>query len=911
MLNSNHQRPPGRTIRLFASCCVILLLAIFLFPLKAAAQSTTSSAHGPTFTASVGFSSRYRDGNWVPVQVSLRNDGPDFSGFVSINIPSPSSITGRSSSTQTYQQAVSLPTQSQKQVTLYVPILVGNQGNTQPITVNLLDANNQRIGSSANALRSIGPNDIFVGILSDQSTGFGPLSTVPLVDQTASIITEPLDAATLPTMTEVLKNFDLIVLDDFTTSNLTKNQLTTLQNWVDQGGSLIEIGGPDWRRTLSPLPAELLPVSPNGTATLPARTPLLLPSSSISSAPARHPALNSIQGTVTVSTSTPATGSTVDLAAPDGTPLLAQTRAGQGLVCYLAFDPTLSPVLNWASIGTLWNGLLLRTLGDKILVSGSSISVGSSWQSSNDNRGFNSILQSLLPSMVPPTWLILVLLLGYVAVLGPVRLLLVRLLKKRDWSWRIALSVIVIFSALSYTLALQQKGTSIVSSSISIMQLGSPGATSTPVHVTTYVGVYVPNQGNFQVNLSGANLVQTLDSQSSSARGNPATIVSTADGTDVKLHGVDIWTLRTLVAKHDSQVKGGITSHLILQDNSILSGTVTNTLPYALNNIYVLMNDHFKSLGNMAAGETKSVSLSLESAGSTNLEPNSLADQIAGSNNLPVPYTMYYAGTRMTTIQRHMAQLATLSGENGYLYCGGSSCLQSTQSIATSSGVVVNNTATLATGNGPVTQVSNRDPLLVPGAPATFIAWASPFADAADTITVKGSRIANAQEAFIQAPLDVSFTDPLSQTVNLPADEMQGQLVDVQSQNAQMQSPGVYTLNTGSMTFEFSLPASFKLQNSNITLTEPSDLIQGNGIPIGQGISTVIDVNHMQTYLYNWQKHSWDRFTFNQFVLPINNAQAYIDASGRVLAQFANPRAAQGTAVFGKPSLQLKGQLAS
>src|SRR6266516_1492460 len=782
----------------------------------------------------------------------------------------------------------------------------------QTITVDLLDANNQKVGSDVSTLRSIGPSDIFVGILSDQSTGFSPLSTVPLADPTASIITEQLNASTLPTMAEVLKNFNLIVLDNFTTSNLTKDQLTTLQNWVNQGGSLIVVGGPDWRRTLSPLPAGLLPVSVTGTAILPAKTPLLPIGSPTKGGPGQSTAPDAVQGAVTISTATPTASSTVALSS-DAAPLLVQSKLGQGLLCYLAFDPTLAPVLNWSSAGALWQGLLLRTLGDQILVSGPSMGQTGSWRftSSNDNRGFNSILQSLLPSMVPPTWLILVLLLGYVAVLGPVRLLLVRLLKKRDWSWRIALSVIVIFSALSYTLALQQKGTSIVSSSISIMQLGSPGATSTPLHVTTYVGVYVPNQGNFQVNLSGANLVQTLDSQSSSARGNPATIVSTADGTDVKLQGVDIWTLRTLVAKHDSQVKGGITSHLILQDNSILSGTVTNTLPYALNNIYVLMNDHFKSLGNMAAGETKSVSLSLESAGSTNLEPNSLADQIAGSNNLPVPYTMYYAGTRMTTIQRHMAQLATLSGENGYLYCGGSSCLQSTQSIATSSGVVVNNTATLATGNGPVTQVSNRDPLLVPGAPATFIAWASPFADAADTITVKGSRIANAQEAFIQAPLDVSFTDPLSQTVNLPADEMQGQLVDVQSQNAQMQSPGVYTLNTGSMTFEFSLPASFKLQNSNITLTEPSDLIQGNGIPIGQGISTVIDVNHMQTYLYNWQKHSWDRFTFNQFVLPINNAQAYIDASGRVLAQFANPRAAQGTAVFGKPSLQLKGQLAS
>jgi hypothetical protein len=271
---------------------------------------------------------------------------------------------------------------------------------------------------------------------------------------------------------------------------------------------------------------------------------------------------------------------------------------------------------------------------------------------------------------------------------------------------------------------------------------------------------------------------------------------------------------------------------------------------------------------------------------------------------------MYYSGTRMTPLQRHMAQLATLSGEDGYMYCGGTACFQSAQPTTTSSGVIVNNTATLATGNGPLTQVNDRDPLLVPGATATFIAWASPLTDTADTIAVKGSRIASAQEAFIQAPLDVSFTDPATQTVNIPPDAIQSQLVDVQGQNTQMQSPGVYTMNTGSMTFELALPESFSLQNSSITLTEPSDLIQGNGIPIGQGLNSVLDVNHMQTYLYNWQKHSWDRFTFNQFVLPINNAQPYIDASGRVLAQFTNPNSALGTAVFGTPSLQLKGLLA-
>ena len=895
------------------SVCLPILFAFFLFPLNASAYSTTSSLSKPTFQISAGFNSRYRDSNWVPVQVSLRNAGTDFSGFVSINVPAPSSTITRSSALLTYQHAITLPTNSQKQITLNVPISLGDQGSTQALTVNLLDANNQKISSETTTVRSIGPSDIFVGILSDQTTGFGPLSTLPLADPTASILVEPLNAATMPTTTEVLKNFDLIILDDFTTSTLSKIQLATLQNWVTWGGSLIVVGGPDWRRSLNPLPSTLLPVSITGTQTLPAKTSLLPIGGPAKGGPQHHTTPYTVQGSVTASTAIPSSSSTVALSAAT-TPLLVQEKQGQGMVCYLAFDPTLNPVLNWAGAGSLWQGLLLRTLGDQVLTSGPNIGQAGSGQLTPgaSNGSLSGLLQSSLPNMLPPTWLILALLLGYVVVLGPVRLLLLRFLKKRDWSWRIALSTIVIFSTLSYTLALQQKGTSIVSSSISILQLGQPDKTGTPAHTTTYVGVYLPNQGNFQVNVPGSNLVQTY-SESSSTQKLPATIVSAANETNVKLQGINTWSLRTLVAKQDRHLSGSIVPHLTFVSNNLVQGTVTNSLPYALNNAYLLLSDHFQSLGNMAAGETRSVSLSLENTTSSanNFLPGSLADQIAASNNLQVPYIAYYNSSQhLNPLQRHMAQLAILSGENAYEYCGSVPCFQSTPPFTPSNGVLVDSSTTLTSGNGPSTQVNGRDPLLVPGSPATFIAWIAPTSHTDDTVDITGSRIAGTQETFLQAPLNVSFSDPANQSVNVPSNMITSQLIDAQTQSALTQSPGVYTLTGGSMTFEFALPTNLQLQSGNITLTEPSSLTQGN-ISLGPGTTSIVDVNHLRIFLYNWHKQSWDRFSFNQFSLSINNAQSYIDSNGRIVMQFVNQNALQGTAVLSKPSLQLRGLLSS
>ena len=66
----------------------------------------------------------------------------------------------------------------------------------------------------------------------------------------------------------------------------------------------------------------------------------------------------------------------------------------------------------------------------------------------------DSLLQAFLPDTFPSILFILILLLSYIVVLGPVRFLLVRRLKRRDWSWRITLIAILVFSLLSYGLAL-------------------------------------------------------------------------------------------------------------------------------------------------------------------------------------------------------------------------------------------------------------------------------------------------------------------------------------------------------------------------------------------------------------------------------------------------------------------------
>ncbi len=451
MASGQSWRQSNKPIIALAAICFAIALINFAFPKQVLAQERTGE---PTFQVKAGFESHYRDGNWVPVQITLRNDGPDFNGTLSLITPTPQfQLSSNQGIPSNYQISITLANGTQKQVTMYLPLYF----DVQNVTVKLLDSSGHNVGSQTAPLVPLTPGDVLIGILSDQSSGFSSLSALPLPNQAGSIVLEFLNANTMPTAAAALKNFNIIVLDNFTTTNLSAIQLNALQNWINQGGSLILVGGPEWHRTLGTLPAGLAPIQVYGSSTIPAGTVLLPPGGSAASGSGQHNIPATVQSPVSISAATliPHANdgkSEVILASPT-TPLIVQTYQEQGTIVYLAFDPTLEPILGWQGVSLLWDSLLLRSLGDQLLPhSGISPGLGSSAQQvqpilANRMSGF---LQSLLPSTIPPPWRMLgILLFCYILVLGPIRFLLVKRLKGHYWSWRIILSSIVIFSLLS------------------------------------------------------------------------------------------------------------------------------------------------------------------------------------------------------------------------------------------------------------------------------------------------------------------------------------------------------------------------------------------------------------------------------------------------------------------------------
>ncbi len=884
----------GGVVILLASLYISLIL--FLFPAHASALTKKLPAVLPTLQLTVGFEDDSRLDYWTPVQIALSNEGSNFSGFVSVTTYSGfvRQVAVGNTLPWSYQASVVLPHGIQKQISLDIPFY---ETPTLPhgIVATLSDNKGKVITTQTATPYILRSGSLLIGILSDhtaESPEFSSLSKVTLPDPGRDIELATLNASTMPDVSEVLDNFDVIVLDDFTTGALKPAQLNALQTWINRGGAFIEIGGSDWQRTLGSLPPQLLPITLHGTGVLPAGTHLLPIGSPTIAETGQIVAKDTLRQSVSISIATlPENSDTKQEAfsnfetvlGTQSNPLIVQAHQGQGTICYLAFDPAETPLMNWIGTIALWQGLLLRTLGDQSLLPASPISYPNGPGQSILRGGLFQILQ---PGAPFPAWILVMLLLSYIIVIGPIRFFFVLTKsrgdrrKRANWNWRIIASSIVVFSLLSYGLVYIQKRPTI--NSISIIQLNQDSATA---HVTNFFSSFIPDDGNFQIHLPAKSLAQPITNtffQSDPPVPDPVENIGIIVGqneTNINLQNASPWTLHHFVSEADQTLQGNLLSHLALH-NGTLSGTVINKLGTDLNDVYFLMNHSFAYLGNLPAQQTQQVKVLLHS--STVSSGSTLADQIAKANHLPVPYFPFASGSQpKNDSQLHLAILSALSGE-GFTYsnCGG---LCSTSAIAGKHSIVVSPFRTPK-----LNSIDENDPLLITGAQATLVGWSDNRVDTTNHVTLNGTSPGGIFEDFVQVPLNVD----LSSSSSLPPGLINGQVINAQGKEVQTTSPGVYTINKGSITFEFSLPGVVNQQVNNLTISTPA-VMQNTGI------------NEVPARLYNWNTNAWDAIILNNNSFTTTNIKAYTSSDGRVLLQVFNQNASQNTLYFGKPSLSL------
>ncbi len=887
----------------------LLVIAISLQPSTSVRAAVHASV--PTMQVEVGFDQDFREGYWEPVYVTLTNSGPNFHGTLTANVFAGQIRTAsiNYSSPWSFQRSVTLSQGSQQHLTLYVPFYLGNLP-PQGVVVTLLNSSRQAITAqmvpSANKLYTVQVGQLLIGALSDQdpNAGFGLLKSLPMPNQQSSFDVVSFSTATLPTNTAILKNFDVMLLDNFDTRSLNPQQIMVLQSWVNQGGTLIETGGANWQRTLASLPASLRPVNIHGTTMLsegtrlvPMTTPYMLPPQYTGDKPLPTTlSMPVVASAATLSTNPAFSNNEIVWSATsaDATPvpLIVKARQGRGNILYLAVDPGVAPLAAWSGTEALWRSLLFSAMGDKFLIP-STVATYYSGPGQILTRG--GILTMLQPQSFLGPWIIIVLLLGYVAVLGPVRLLIIRRLQRPQlWGWRIFLGSALVFSLFSFGLAYYQKGASLTDTSISLVQLNQGAASA---HITTYMGIYVPYQGDYTLRTPDASLVEPvpnsllLSSPLNTPGGDRRTdFTYNANSTTMKLIDPGPWTFHPTILEQDRQLHGTLTTQLTIRNNRLV-GTVKNTMATTLNDAYILLPHNFVRIGSIAAGETQRIDLQLHAVAPW----QTITDGIIENSGLSTPYFPYQQHQYpRNDFERHMALLSALNGTGfTYLPCNG----------PCNNHVVINGDALyVPLINSQATSLSStRDSLLVADASATLIGWTDQDLGGMDKVTINNQIPAGMHESFVQMPLTVDFAN----AQQVPDDFITGQVVDIQSYSAEVTLPGLYSISQstaqGGITFEFTLPNKLNFQEHNLTINVPDLTPPSNRI----GLPDSLNSSHLTARLYNWHTGKWDAITLQQDTFMTTDITTYASSSGQVLMYLMPQSGYTGKVYFRKPTLKL------
>jgi hypothetical protein len=227
-----------RKIQLFSLTLLLTLSWLTVAPFVQA-----QAPEGLTLTARAGFDGYYKPNAWVPVQITAANSGPALEGELRITLGSLAA-----GNQVVYNSPISLPTQSNKQVTLYVylPRFVSN------VEVELLADNGRSLlTTTSNRLTQLVPQGILYGVVTPDPGDLDFLQDVT-AGQTEAAVAYLLPSE-LPELPVAWDALDVLIFHDTDAGQLTPEQQTALADWVTLGGQLVITGGPGWQKTAVPL----------------------------------------------------------------------------------------------------------------------------------------------------------------------------------------------------------------------------------------------------------------------------------------------------------------------------------------------------------------------------------------------------------------------------------------------------------------------------------------------------------------------------------------------------------------------------------------------------------------------------------------------------------------------------------
>lgn len=577
----------------------VLLVAVLLGSLLHLAQAPATAAPAAQMTVRAGFDGLGKIGGWLPVEVEIRNDGPDIDGEIQL-IVADTSVSRGGTYTRApalYTAPAILPRRSHKRIMVDAEL----RTTGQKLTARLVEGESI-IAEQDVQLTRVAAGDLLCGVLSRGGPAFDFLPTLELPPPLRRARIAHIEVEDLPTRPQLLASLDCLIFDNIATSMMLDSQRDALVSWVNGGGLLVVIGGPTWQKTFSALPAELLPVKASGLVSLDN-----LDSLNEIGGDAIHDA-----GPWLISQAALTDGNLI--VEQDGVPLIAAARRGNGTVLYLAMDPTVEPLRSWAGTPRLWRYVLAHGAGG----------VGLGSAVSNTFAGWGRVPRNAMVDISalggPTPGLMMLALAIFAAVVGPANYMFLKRFGRPSWSV-VTIPLITGLAAVgTFSLASAFRDSDVIVSKVGVVR-AYPNA---PAYGRTYVSVLSRQPATLAVRSTDTSLITSLfypfprdpspDAQQWSLK--------VVEGGVPSVEALDLpaGALGTFTVDSQTRMPGQLETDLRVEGRQIV-GTVTNRLNTTLYDASLIVDYQVLRIGDLKRGDSREIAMTLNGNGSAGFGP--------------------------------------------------------------------------------------------------------------------------------------------------------------------------------------------------------------------------------------------------------------------------------------------------
>lgn len=549
----------------------------------------------------VGHDGILTQGGFFPVIFEVFNDGPAFNGLLELT-------PGQFGQGQVRQVVVELPTGTLKR--LIIPVFSAQQYSASLWNVRLIDERNKvRAETTSRQIRKNNPFNIpLLGALS---------RTAPLLPeikpsgQDLKPMVARLQPDLFPDNPIALEGLDTIYLSAEKALDLKVNQVNALLSWVQSGGHLvvgieqiIHVNGAEWLRNILPCTVTDLTtvrqhpelqtwvtsaIGRTGQSIFQNRDVRDHPYSKLRSD--SHFESEPLQV---------ATGKQIDgkvLIGPENLPLAIAAKRGRGQITALTFAPELEPFSSWINRSHFWSKMI--GLPPELLEK----SDYNSYAGYSIDGVFGAMIDSKQVRKLPVGWLLL-LLVGYLIVIGPLDRYWLRKIGKQMLTWITFPIYVVLFSALIYFIGYKLRAGETEWNELQVVDI-LPVGDRALLRGHTFASVYSPVNATYRLksDLPYSTLRGEFMRSAGGQETSKAVVRQQGNSFDADI-SVPVWTSQLYVNEWWKPAAAPLQISVVSK-GSDWEVTVDNRLDTRLENLMIAIEGRIIPLGPLIANEKK------------------------------------------------------------------------------------------------------------------------------------------------------------------------------------------------------------------------------------------------------------------------------------------------------------------